>query len=186
LEGELEAALASDELQELERESTVEEELRKNAAEQEVLKRKRQLQGDAAQDVEAEKDTNDDGDLSDLDDEDAAKYLNTEEEYERKKELWTEINKEYLENQERLEKMKRERPEEYERLRPWGSAAKKRKASGAPKSAKNNGRTASAAKPPVPKSSKKLNYSVLKTLGRTGTVGAAGVGAAVAHRPPAL
>lgn len=113
-------------------------------------------------------------DLSDLDDEDAAKYLNTEEEYEEKKVIWTEINKEYLERQERLAVMKRDRPEEYKRLRPWRSANVRkanddRQSGGNGDGAKRRkGEKATSANVEVVKASKKLNYSVLMSLEGSG------------------
>lgn len=108
-------------------------------------------------------------DLSDLDDEDAAKYISTEEEYKQKEVLWTETNKDYLEKQARMEMMKRERPEEYNRLRP-GRGQKKRKSGESDnrqnrnENAKTNVANNSSAAPPKPKPSKKLNYSVLQSL----------------------
>jgi transcription factor IIIB 90 kDa subunit len=102
--------------------------------------------------------------LSDLDDEDAASYLNTEEEYRVKEAVWMELNRDYLENQARLEKLKRENPEEYKRQRPWRGSKRKRVA--------DEFQSGTAVKPPVeavkkstPKSSsRKLNYSVLNQL----------------------
>lgn len=173
LEGELEAALASTELQELERESNVEEELETAARKRRTAEKETDLEReDDDESPVGSKEDEGDGELSDLDDEDAEKYLNTEEEYERKKELWTEVNKEYLEKQARLEKMKRENPEEYKRLRPWRASQKKKKGDSAPKAARNAGTDNDDPPPAVtPKSSKKLNYSVLKSLGQSGGLG---------------
>lgn len=210
LEEELNQALASRELQELERESNEEEEANAAARAGSVRGASNSRQGSAdgqpskdglaGAEATGNKDTDgnadkDDGELSDLDDDDVAKYLNTDEEYEHKKELWMEMNKEYLEQQERLEKMKAERPEEYKRLRPW-RASKKRKAASlaAPKPTET---PAEAAQGVVSRrASKKLNYSVLESLGRSGTFGntgtsrsatgvrPSGVSAALPPRPP--
>jgi transcription factor IIIB 90 kDa subunit len=112
-----------------------------------------------------------DDDLSDMDDDDAAVYLNTEEEYKVKEAVWMEMNRDYLENQARLERLKRENPEEYKRQRPWRGSKKKKKdaeagAGGPPKT------PAEAVSRVMPKSSSsKLNYSVLNRL-NTGAVGA--------------
>ena len=174
LEGEIRAALASDELQELERESQREAQLESRAIERE--KRRKEAastkDNDKAGD-EPQRNGNDsdeepaikDVDLSDLDDEDAAQYLNTQEEYEEKKVIWTEINKDYLERQEQLETMRKERPDEYKRLRPWkGTGRSKGKGS----SSRARSRTATTEIPskPTPSRSKKLNYAVLENLGK--------------------
>jgi transcription factor IIIB 90 kDa subunit len=102
--------------------------------------------------------------LSDLDDEDAASYLNTEEEYRVKEAVWMELNRDYLENQARLEKLKRENPEEYKRQRPWRGSKRKKVAeefqAGTPVKS-----PAEPEKKSTPKSSsRKLNYSVLNQL----------------------
>lgn len=176
LEGEFAKALATTELQELERESNVEEQLELAAQKRRAAEKEKELAGSPESDppTQVGKDM-DDGELSDLDDEDTEKYLNTEEEYERKKELWTEVNKDYLEKQERLEKMKRENPEEYKRLRPWKSSQKKKKTNTTPKGARTTEKATDEPPPVVvPKSSKKLNYSVLKTLGQSGGMGLLG------------
>lgn len=68
------------------------------------------------------------GELSDLDDADTAQYLNTEEEFKQKEVIWQEMNKDYLERQEYMERLKREKPEEYRKLRP-GRSTKRRKKS---------------------------------------------------------
>lgn len=111
-----------------------------------------------------------DNDLSDMDDDDAAMYLNTEEEFKVKEAVWMEMNRDYLEKQERLEKLKRDNPEEYKKQRPWRAAKKKKT---------NNGEAGDApAKTPaeavsrvMPKaSSKKLNFAVLNAL-KTGDAG---------------
>lgn len=105
-----------------------------------------------------------DEELSDLDDADCMKYLSTEEEFKVKEKLWTETNKEYLEKQARLEIMKRERPEEYKRLRPGkgGGQKKKRKGTGTSDNKRKEKEIDSA--PPPRKVSKKLNYQVLQSL----------------------
>lgn len=198
LEGDIQAALASREFQELELESLVDEqqsiEKARTLGSQESRNTSRNNQGTATQRIiDADKD---DGELSDLDDEDVAQYLNTEEEYERKKELWLEMNKEYLEQQKLLEKMKAERPEEYKRLRPSRSS-KKRKTTDSDATPNGHGtpsrpnKTAveSTAQSTPPKSSRKLNYAVLESLGRSGGFGATGrprsaTGSARPPRPP--
>lgn len=117
-----------------------------------------------------------DDELSDLDDEDVATYLNTEEEYKVKEAVWTELNKDYLENQARLEKLKRENPEEYKRQRPWRGSKKRKTPDDSPDATPST--PAEAVRNVMPKaSSKKLNYAVLKQL-RSKASGAARVGAA--------
>lgn len=194
LEEELTSALASTELQQLDHESEVTEKL--DVASCARLQKESRSGNDEGQEGEQndeiekrnelepedkdQTDEDDNGELSDLDDEDASKYLNTEEEYERKKELWTEINKEYLENQEKLETMKRERPEEYKRIRPWRASQKKRKTDALAKAGRSgegadgNSEPESPPPPPQPKASKKLNYSVLKSLERSVGLGLSG------------
>ncbi|CDF39535.1 unnamed protein product [Chondrus crispus] len=175
LEGEFAKVLASSELQELEQETNVEEELVLAAQKRRAAEKETDLEGDSEdeEDDEIEKEA-DDGELSDLDEEDAEKYLNTEEEYERKKELWTEVNKEYLEKQEKLERMKRENPEEYKRLRPWRNTQKKKKTARSGKTSRGTEKDDEEPQPVAPKPSKKLNYSVLKTLGEPGGAGLLG------------
>lgn len=175
LEGEFAKVLASSELQELEQETNVEEELELASQKRRAAEKETDLEGDFEdeEDAEIEKEA-DDGELSDLDEADAEKYLNTEEEYERKKELWTEVNKEYLEKQEKLERMKRENPEEYKRLRPWRNTQKKKKTARSGKTSRGTEKDDEEPQPVAPKPSKKLNYSVLKTLGEPGGVGLLG------------
>lgn len=175
LEGEFAKVLASKELQELERETNVEEELDMATQKRRAAEKETDLDGDFGNGDDEIDEDEDDGELSDLDDEDTEKYLNTQEEYEKKKELWTEVNKEYLEKQEKLEQMKRENPEEYKRLRPWRNTQKKKKASPSTKAARRTQKDDEDPPPVVvPKSSKKLNYSVLKTLGESGGLGLPG------------
>jgi transcription factor IIIB 90 kDa subunit len=104
-----------------------------------------------------------DNDLSDLDDDDAAVYLNTEEEFKVKEAVWMEMNRDYLEKQARLEKLKRENPEEYKRQRPWrGSKKKKDNGDAADAPATTPAEAVSRVMPKA--SSKKLNYGVLNML----------------------
>lgn len=103
-------------------------------------------------------------DLSDLEEEDVGRYFNTEEEYRRKEVLWTEINKEYIEKQERLEAMRKERPEEFKRLRPTRRTHKKKSAGGTKAQKSEETEKNVLAEPPPPKPSKKLNYAKLKQL----------------------
>lgn len=179
LEGEIEAALASEEFQELDREAMAQDtpdiamtdcgkEMVLNVADYASVQK-------AMEAGILDETVVDNDELSDLDEEDAGRYLNTEEEYERKKELWTEVNKDYLEKQERLEQMKRERPDDYRKLRPQRGGTQKRKktSSGLKKPRTNTTEEGEALAPPIvtPKSSKKLNYSVLNALEDSDGVG---------------
>lgn len=171
LEGEIEAALASEEFQELDREAIAQESsdtVMKGQDKETAISVadyasvQKAMEFGILDETVVEKD-----ELSDLDEEDAGRYLNTEEEYERKKELWTEVNKDYLEKQERLEQMRKERPDDYRKLRPQrGGTQKKRRTSGPRKPRANTREEAETPAPPIatPKSSKKLNYSVLNAL----------------------
>lgn len=167
-------AMASKEMRALDKESTMEQnieaELQKNAESGEGGANNEgesptRLAGSKRDWVPDEQDV----ELSDLDDDETAKYISTEAEYKRKEELWTETNRDYLEQQERMEELKRERPEEYERLHP-GRGKKRRKSnnnatksrSGTNKNNANERREETP--PPAPKPSKKLNYSVLQSL----------------------
>jgi transcription factor IIIB 90 kDa subunit len=115
-------------------------------------------------DVDGEEAVKIDDELSDLDDEDAACYLNTEEEYKVKEAVWMELNREYLENQARLEKLKRENPEEYKRQRPWRGSKRKRVSDEVPVSTPAHSPSDTATKATPKSSSRKLNYSVLSKL----------------------
>lgn len=158
VEKRMEAALASAEMQELEREAH-EEQVADGIARKAGVGAEKSVEEGVEKHTERE-----DADLSDLDDEDAAKYLNTQEEFQRKEVLWTEANKEYLEQQERLETMRRERPEEYKKLRPQRGGRKKK--SGVSRKEVEERPVA----PVVKKPSKKLNYNALRSLGgRVGT-----------------
>jgi transcription factor IIIB 90 kDa subunit len=106
-----------------------------------------------------------DGELSDLDDDDVADYLNTEEEFKVKEAVWMEMNRDYLEKQARLEKLKRENPEEYKRQRPCRGSKKRRSADGSAIGDMAAPSPAEASNRVVPKaSSRKLNYNVLRQL----------------------
>lgn len=174
----MEDAMSSKEMRDLDDESNVEEGLAAAAAAEaaalqngETPSMKSGGDTNKATSTTAEEWENDNNaDLSDLDDEDTAKYISTEAEYERKKELWTESNKEYLEKQERLETMKRERPEDYKRLRP-SRAPKKRRVTVAGTSLAKNAETEEVEEVVASKPSKKLNYAVLKSLGESGDLG---------------
>lgn len=105
-----------------------------------------------------------DDELSDLDDEDVESYLNTEEEYKIKEAVWMEVNRDYLEKQAQLEKLKRENPEEFRKQRPW-RASKKKKELDVPVVKEQEASFASPLHRPKPKaSSRKINYSVLRQL----------------------
>ncbi|CAN8074580.1 unnamed protein product [Agarophyton chilense] len=166
IQRQMQMVLASTEMQELEHESREEEQLATavtlgSPGTESDIERERDLaEKEAAQDIENGKE-----DLSDLEEEDVQRYFNTEEECRRKAVLWTEINKDYLEKQERLETMRRERPDDFKRLRPTRKTSKKKS------SAAEKGQKASAkgkkdvdSEPPAPKPSKKLNYAKLKQL----------------------
>lgn len=124
-----------------------------------------------------------DEELSDLDDDDEAVYLNTDEEFKVKQAVWTEMNKDYLENQARLEKLKRENPDEYKRQKPWKGSKKKKTGSG--KGGDAPAKTpAEAVTRVLPKSSsRKLNYSVLRSLS-AGSPGVGSGGEPSGARPP--
>lgn len=57
--------------------------------------------------------------LSDIEDEEVDGYLNDDEEVKVKEQIWEHMNKDYIEQQERLERMKVDDPDQYRRLRPW-------------------------------------------------------------------
>lgn len=130
-------------------------------------------------------------DLSDLDDDDCAMFLNTEEEFKVKEAIWTDANRDYLEKQARLEKLKRDNPEEYARLKPWKANKKKKKNDGKAVDLPPAKNAEEAVRRVMPKAtSRKLNYSVLSSLGGKKKAGeslrvsGAGAGASSA-RPPA-
>eukprot|EP00171_Calliarthron_tuberculosum_P014775 IDg14775t1 len=110
---EMRQALASEELQQLEMESLEEEQ-------QSILSKKGESPGTNKRIVVREEisDVEFNGELSDLDEDDVEEYLNTEEEYQNKKRIWQELNKEYLEQQANMERLKRENPKEYRKLKP--------------------------------------------------------------------
>eukprot|EP00172_Hildenbrandia_rubra_P002690 Plantae.Rhodophyta-Hildenbrandia_rubra.ctg37373.p1 GENE.Plantae.Rhodophyta-Hildenbrandia_rubra.ctg37373~~Plantae.Rhodophyta-Hildenbrandia_rubra.ctg37373.p1 ORF type:complete len:540 (-),score=139.23 Plantae.Rhodophyta-Hildenbrandia_rubra.ctg37373:593-2212(-) len=153
VEKEMAAALASDELQELEKEASTEEEAAK--LHPNIGGQKSSEKDGAARQEEKES-------FSDLDDDELEGYLNNDEEYKVKENVWMEINKDYLEEQERLEKLKIENPEEYKRLRPW--KARKTNANGSPKKTKADTPAEAAEMAVGKKASKKLNYAVLEDL----------------------
>eukprot|EP00178_Gracilaria_changii_P010408 TRINITY_DN302_c0_g1_i1.p6 TRINITY_DN302_c0_g1~~TRINITY_DN302_c0_g1_i1.p6 ORF type:complete len:543 (-),score=99.49 TRINITY_DN302_c0_g1_i1:18029-19657(-) len=166
----MQQVLASAEMQELEQESREEEHLA-------AVEASRLQEGDSDTDQEKESAERESApedwkdfenikeDLSDLEEEDVQMYFNTEEECQRKAVLWTEINKDYLEKQERLETMRRERPDDFKRLRPTRKAPRK-KNSTTEKSQKASSKPKKDVdvEPPAPKPSKKLNYAKLKQL----------------------
>lgn len=169
LENEMKLALNSDEMQQLEMESREDEQTRLSRPETEECVSSPAKKGvvvrEEISDVEVVED------LSGLDDDDVQEYLNTEEEYETKKRMWQEINKEYLEHQANMERLKKENPEEYRKLRP--SRRKKKKAadigrdSGVPVSiddAKSEDSKGEAERKP----SSKLNYAALEKMGMAG------------------
>lgn len=178
LEGEIEAALASEEFRELDREATAQE-----CPDAVITDRDKETTISVADYANVQKAMElgiidetmvENDELSDLDEEDAGRYLNTEEEYERKKELWTEVNKDYLEKQERLERMKKERPDDYRKLRPQRSGAQKKRTTSGPRKPRVNTTEEDETPAPAigtPKSSKKLNYSVLNALEDSEDVG---------------
>lgn len=174
----MEKALASDEMRALDEESQIDLTLTQNPTTppNEQSNTIRQNLQDVASEVQTQDEDlgwileKQDIELSDLDDEDAAKYISTEEEFKAKEIVWTETNRDYLERQERLEQMKRERPDEYKRLRPGQSKKRKPTVSGAGATRsgrnKNNGDGSNDEGDfaPKPTPSKKLNYSVLASL----------------------
>lgn len=165
VEQQMAMVMASSELQQLDQESMEEERMDELIAKQRVEENgekvdPKELAEKRQKDIAAGDISEEDAELSDLDDEDAAKYLNTETEFKMKEQLWTEINKDYLQQQEELAIMKRERPEEYRRKRP-GKSGTKRKKNGTQKS-KEDGNT--VVEPPPRKISKKVNYEALRAL----------------------
>lgn len=194
---EVQSALASDELKQLDYEAAVD--AQQNLARAQTATAARPARPAAETDAAGTKgDADDEGDgedggkerasnddeLSELDDDDVAIYLNTEEEYEQKKEIWQEVNKEYLEQQAHMERMKVENPEEYRKLRPSRSSKKKRRADAADEAPAKRGRAeeeeeGEAVKQPAPSS--KLNYDAIKSLGGPGGFG---VGSPAGRRPP--
>lgn len=123
-----------------------------------------------------------DEELSDLDDDDEAIYLNTDEEFKVKEAVWTEMNKDYLEKQARLEKLKRDNPEEYKRQKPSKGSKKRRTAGEKTGESPAKSPAETAPRPPPRPTSRKLNYSVLRSLSSVHT-GDSAVGPSAA-RPP--
>ncbi|GAB0496012.1 hypothetical protein MMPV_007322 [Pyropia vietnamensis] len=124
----------------------------------------------------------DDGSLGELDEEELGGYLNTTAEAAVKTSIWSELNREYLDAQAELETLRREDPVAYAKRRPW-----KRKRAGV-----GSGRESGSLPPPRTaaeaasrefarrKSSKKINYDVLKDLFSDGTPGGAAAAGGVA------
>lgn len=110
-----------------------------------------------------DKDVEDEDELSELEDEDVGQYLNTDAEFKRKEVIWTEANKEYIEKQEQMERLRRERPEDYKKLRPR-SSKKRRKSTSTTRAAISSSEDEEDEEPPEPRRSSKLNYSILNTL----------------------
>lgn len=181
LEKEMEAVLASKELQQLDRDTVKDD--RSGMRRQELDRKRDQLKHalknnadsqtdaepelsrnfEAEQAVEVEELSDEEDELSDL--EDAGRYICTEEEYVQKRDAWTEEYKDYLEKQERLERMKKERPEEYKRLRPRRNSQNKRNKASDGKSVRITEPNDDAESPvQAPKSSSKLNYAMLNAL----------------------
>lgn len=105
-----------------------------------------------------------DDELSDLDDEDIESYLNTEEEYRIKEAAWMELNRDYLEKQARLEKLKRENPDEYKKQKPWRASKKKKEMDSSASKPPQASHEKAVPRPKPKASSKKLNYSVLRQI----------------------
>lgn len=172
-------ALASDEMQALDKESQIDHRLTEQGASVAAQTNREEDLQSGSGDVhteQTEKDSDDEWvpgqeevELSDLDEEDTAKYISTEEEFKAKEIVWTETNKDYIEKQQRLEQMKRERPEDYKRLKS-GRGQKKRRASEIAGSEKQRRKDEAAGSGdeedlvPKAKPSKKLNYAVLQSL----------------------
>lgn len=172
-------ALASDEMQALDIESQIDHRLTEQGASLAAQTNHDEDPQSGSGDVHAERTEKDSEDgwvpgqeeveLSDLDEEDTAKYISTEDEFKAKEIVWTETNKDYIEKQQRLEQMKRERPEDYKRLKS-GRGQKKRRTSeiaGSGKQRSKDGAVGSGDEEdlvPKAKPSKKLNYAVLQSL----------------------
>mmetsp|Transcript_7457 Transcript_7457/g.15219 ORF Transcript_7457/g.15219 Transcript_7457/m.15219 type:complete len:486 (+) Transcript_7457:56-1513(+) len=88
--------------------------------------------------------------LSDVDDDEVNDYLNSVDEVRVKERVWQSMNKDYLEQQERLEKIRVEDPEQYKRLRPWRVKHAKEKEKDTDENTK--------------RPSSKVNYAVLDDL----------------------
>lgn len=175
-------ALASHEMQALDIESRIDQKISEDVSAAATRKDYEDDLGEPSDEARSKKDQVGSGEewvpgaeeveLSDLDDEDTAKYISTEEEFKAKEIVWTETNRDYLEKQARLEQMKRERPDDYKRLRA-GRGQKKHRTSGNAGSVKTvKGRDDGegddtddkADTLPTSKPSKKLNYAVLQSL----------------------
>ncbi|KAA8493839.1 Transcription factor IIIB 90 kDa subunit [Porphyridium purpureum] len=68
-----------------------------------------------------------DSELDDTYDEEIEGYLLDEDEQQAKKDVWTELYKDYLEKEAELERMKAENPDQYRKLRPWRFKSPKKK-----------------------------------------------------------
>lgn len=115
-----------------------------------------------------------------MDEEELGSYLNTTAEAAVKTSVWSELNREYLDAQAELETLRREDPAAYAKRRPW-----KRKRAGAGADGDANAlpppRTAAEAASREfarRKSSKKINYDVLRDLFSDGSPGGAAAAAA--------
>mmetsp|Transcript_13369 Transcript_13369/g.33932 ORF Transcript_13369/g.33932 Transcript_13369/m.33932 type:complete len:528 (-) Transcript_13369:2295-3878(-) len=98
-------------------------------------------------------------DSADIDDAEVMGYINTEAESKVKELWWVELNKDYIKEQEDLEKLRVENPEEFKRRRPYLVKGRKTRVK------KPKGRTATedaaAAAAAAPKESEKINYAAL-------------------------
>lgn len=175
-------ALASDEMQALDQESCIDQNLTEQGASAAIATSHEENLGKESGNTQLEQNEKSSEDewipgqeeveLSDLDEEDTAKYISTEEEFKAKEIVWTETNKDYIQKQARLEQMKRERPEDYKRLKT-GRGQKKRRTTeiaGSEKTGiqRNRGKEGvsddDSDAAPKSKPSKKLNYAVLQSL----------------------
>lgn len=121
----------------------------------------------------------DDGSLGELDEEELGGYLNTTAEAAVKTSVWSELNREYLDAQAELETLRREDPAAYAKRRPWKRKRAGGGAAGEPGSLPPPRTAAEAASREFAKrkSSKKINYDVLKDLFSDGTPGGAAASA---------
>jgi len=112
--------------------------------------------------------------LSDIDDEDIEQYLLTESEFRIKESMWTDMHRDYLEEQAEFERLRVEDPAQYKRLRPWRVPSKKRKLQSEQQAEdlEAGQRIAKSSETPIEaatrllqkRSSTKLNYDILETL----------------------
>mmetsp|Transcript_1000 Transcript_1000/g.1892 ORF Transcript_1000/g.1892 Transcript_1000/m.1892 type:complete len:554 (-) Transcript_1000:353-2014(-) len=126
------------------------------------------------QQQEVNEEEKEEGEEEELDEDDIDGYLLDEEEQKIKESMWTELNRDYLQQQEEFARMEAEDPQQYKRLKPWKvrNTTKKRKQSSSEPHDQNNTDQDSLPKTPVEaatrllqrRSSNKLNYSVLENL----------------------